>query len=73
MQIEILLSRIGSMFAEMHMPEPAFGALVQAGLSALVINPIDYDLYAIGKSRWQDLSHAQLSSNLGTRPSSLPR
>jgi protein transport protein SEC24 len=35
-QIEVLLSRIETMFAEMHVPEPALGATVLAAVSALV-------------------------------------
>jgi hypothetical protein len=35
-QIDILLSRIESMFSEMHVPEPALGATVLAAVAALV-------------------------------------
>jgi hypothetical protein len=35
-QIDLLLLRIGTMFTDMHVPEPALGATVQAAASALV-------------------------------------
>ena len=40
-QIELLLSRIELMFGEMHVPEPAFGATVDAAVSALVYNLVN--------------------------------
>ena len=70
LQIDLLLSRIESTFSEMHIPEPAFGAAVQAAFLALVREFVTLFL-SIGENRRKDFGDVEYSSNLGTRSSTI--